>query len=125
MSPIFRNPPPLEIVLQVLEAFGLTKGLNDSSWFSKASIKLDALEKVLIELEPYYMPCKAELYLYSTLTHLTAITILRQVIKPYGVSLKMKERGRYSVKTLWYHLSFDKETKGGAGEESFGTIDFS
>jgi len=43
MLTIFRKEPPLDIVLKVLEAFGL-KGLGDVSWFTKPHIGLDGLE---------------------------------------------------------------------------------
>jgi hypothetical protein len=103
MPPIFRKNPPIDIVLQVLGAFGL-KSIQDGSWFSKKHVRLDLFESVLLDLEPYYMPCKAEDYLYNTLTELRAITILRQVLKTQNVSLSMIERGRGGVKTIWYQI---------------------
>ena len=103
MPAIFRKAPPIEIVLRFIQAFGL-KSLDDAGWFSKSHVRLDILEPALIELEPYYMPCKAKVYLYSEMTELRAITILRQVLKVYDISLKTSERGRDNIKTLWYHI---------------------
>ena len=103
MSPIFRQNPPLDIVLKVLLTFGLSS-LYDASWFAKSHVRLDKLEEVLIELEPYYIPCKAKEYLYTSLTQIKAVTILRQILKVYDIHLQTSERGRGNVKTVWYHL---------------------
>ena len=97
MPAIFRANPPIDLITQILEAFGL-KGLDDAGWFTKDHVRLDILESVLPELEPYYVPCKA-IYIHD-LTPLRAITILRQVLKTQGVSLKTSERGR----GMWYHI---------------------
>jgi hypothetical protein len=103
MPPVFRKTPPIDIILQILSAFGL-KSLNDISWFSKSHIRLQLLEEILLELEPYYMPCKAKEYLYNTLTPLRAVTILRQVLKTQDIHLVSNERGRGNVKTIWYSI---------------------
>ena len=103
MPAIFRKIPPNELLLEFIGAFGL-KGLDDASWFSKSHVRLDQLESVLIDLEPYYVPCKARVYLHSDLTELRAITILRQVLKAHNVILKSSERGRDNMKCLWYHI---------------------
>jgi hypothetical protein len=115
MPSIFRKNPPLDIILRVLESFGI-KGLNDASWFSKTHIRIDILEKVLLELEPYYMPCKAEIYIYNRLTEQRAITILRQVLKTRDIKISTNERCRNGVKTMWYQIiyfnTFDTEEIG-------------
>ena len=103
MPAIFRKLPPHELLLQFIGAFGL-KGLDDASWFSKSHVRLDLLESILIDLEPYYVPCKARVYLHNDLTELRAITILRQVLKAHNVTLKSSERGRDNMKCLWYHI---------------------
>lgn len=108
MPPIFRKEPPLDILIRVLEAFGL-KSLNDASWFSKSHIRLDLLEPILLDLEPYYMPCKAEIYLYNKLTAQRAVTILRQLLKTRSISLSTNERGRNGIKTVWYQILYEKE----------------
>jgi len=98
MPPIFRINPPSDLVKELISAFGL-KGLDDAGWFTKEHVRLDILESILPELEPYYVPCKAE-HLHKELTSLSAITILRQVLKTQGVTLKSSERGR----GMWYHI---------------------
>jgi hypothetical protein len=119
MPPIFRREPPLELVIQVLAAFGL-KSINDASWFSKYHIRLDILESVLIELDSYYMPCKAEIYLYKTLTPLRAVTILRHVLKTRDIGISTIEKARGGCKTIWYQII----PKSGQTNESLGNVEF-
>lgn len=119
MPPIFRKEPPLDIILRVLEAFGL-KGLGDASWFTKPHIRLDLLELVLLDLEPYYMPCKAEIYLYNKLTAQRAVTILRQILNTRDIHLSTNERGRNGIKTIWYQIVAEKPQD----SESLGTVEF-
>jgi hypothetical protein len=119
MPPIFRKEPPLDIIVKVLEAFGL-KGLGDASWFTKPHIRLDVLEPVLLDLEPYYMPCKAEIYLYNKLTPQRAVTILRQVLNARGIHLSTNERGSNGVKTIWYQIVSEKPSD----VENLGHIEF-
>jgi hypothetical protein len=119
MPPIFRKEPPLELVTRVLMAFGL-KSINDASWFSKFHIRLDILESVLIELDSYYMPCKAEIYLYKDLTPLRAVTILRHVLKVHNVHLSTVEKTRGKCKTVWYQII----PKPGEANESIGHVEF-
>ena len=119
MPPIFRKEPPLDIVVRVLEAFGF-KGLGDASWFTKPHIRLDILELVLLDLEPYYMPCKAEIYLYNKLTAQRAVTILRQVLNARDIHLSTNERGRNGVKTIWYQIVAEKPQD----TESLGHVEF-
>ena len=119
MPPIFRKDPPLDIVLRVLEAFGL-KGLNDASWFTKPHIRIDVLETVLLDLEPYYMQCKAEIYLYNKLTAQRAVTILRQVLHTRAIHLSTNERGRNGVKTIWYQIVAEKPQS----SENLGHVEF-
>ena len=119
MPPIFRKEPPLEIITRVLSAFGL-KSIDDASWFSKSHIRLDVLESVLIDLDSYYMPCKAEIYLYKELTPLRAVTILRHVLKTCDIHLSTVEKARGGNKTIWYQIiPKNRETT-----ESLGNVDF-
>ena len=100
---IFKEEPPADLILKFIQGFGL-KSLNDQGWFSKDHVRLDILDTFLIELEPYYLPCKATTYLHESLTPLRAITILRQLLKTQNISLKSCERGRNNIKTVWYHI---------------------
>jgi len=100
MPVIFRNKPPLELVEQILETFGL-KTTCDKAWFTKPQIHLDKLEILLVELEPYYMPCMAVL---TPLTQSRALTILRQILREYGISIKSVEKSTGGKKQIWYSI---------------------
>ena len=103
MPKIFRQRPPLELVERILESFGL-RSINDKSWFSKPQIRILNLEELLLELEPYYMPCMAS-QLKEPLTQSRAITLLRQVLKEHGSSIKIVEKSTGGKKELWYSIN--------------------
>lgn len=109
MPPVFREKPSNELVTRILTSFGLTRGLCDTSWFNKQNIKLLNLEQLLPELEPFYIPCKANDYLNSELTPNRAITILRQILKEYNSKLLSSEKSSAGEKTTWYHIQSYKE----------------
>jgi hypothetical protein len=104
MPKVFRENPPVELIEKVLLAFSL-HGLHDFSWFSRTSIQMNMFEEVLPLLEPYYIPCKAKEYLYTTITTARAITILRQLLKTVDASLVCSEKSRMGVKSIWYQIS--------------------
>ena len=88
MPPVFREIPPIDLVNQCLSCIGLS-GIDDFSTFSKQTIIVNRFEECLPLLEPYYLPCKANDYLYKTpFTYNHILTILRQVLKVHGVGLK-------------------------------------
>ena len=123
MPPVFRELPPLELVIECVKAIGL-KDLNDFTWFSKSQIIVEVLEEILPFLEPYYLPCKAKDYLYKTpFTQSSVITILRQILKVYDININSCEKSQASVKTTLYQLDTKKFSyKKGVTEV---TIDFS
>lgn len=123
MPPVFREVPPKELVLQLLKTAGL-QSLNDSGWFSKTQIQLQSFEELIPQLEPYYLPCKAKVYLHTSLTPSTAVTILRQLLKPYGATLNAVEKTRLSVKCTWYQIQFDTKSSVTNMSEDGVTIDF-
>ena len=86
MPPVFRKIPPLELVEQILKTVGLCS-ITDFSVFNKQQIQLEEFESLLPLLEPYYIPCKAEEYIHSPLTHHRAITIIIQLLKAHSLTL--------------------------------------
>ena len=123
MPPVFREIPPKELVQQILQTFGL-QSLQESTWFTKQQIQLQQLEELLPELEPYYLPCKASTYIHTTLTQNLAITIFRQVLKPYGATLNTTEKSRGGVKSTWYQIQLDTKSSATLMSEDGITIDF-
>ena len=106
MAPVFREAPSLELVEQLLKAIGL-QGTEDFTWFTKKNVNLEKFELCFPELEPYYIPCKAKEYIHSPLTQSRAITVVRQVLKCYGLALKSIEKSEKGVKTTWYQIIRD------------------
>lgn len=104
MPRVFREQPPLELVLRCLRTAGV-HSLHDTTTFLKEGIHLQELEALLPELEPYYMPCKADDFLHAPFTPKRAITILRHVLRAHGVNLCSLEKTLSSQKVLWYQLS--------------------
>jgi len=102
MPKIFRQVPPLELVERILESFGL-RTINDKTWFAKPQINLPAFEEFLPELEPYYMPCVSATRQPTTQSR--AITILRQILREHGSSIKTVEKSTGGKKQAWYCIS--------------------
>lgn len=127
MPSIFRKPPPLDYILKFIQGFGL-KSLNDKGWFSKKHVRLEIIESLLIDLEPYYLPCKAIIYIHQPLTTLRAITILRQLLKSINITLQTRERGRNNMKTVWYQIEMYSPSNCNSsivqGQEEDGFIEF-
>ena len=124
MPPVFRDTPPKEIVNQVLKTIGLT-GFHDTTWFCKTQIQLQDMEELLPLLEPYYLPCKAQAYLHANpFTPNTAITILRQILKPWDASLKTVEKSRGGVKSTWYQIQLDSKDSVNSLTDNGITVEF-
>ena len=102
MPKIFREIPPIEFVEEYIKIVGI-RGLHDNTWFSKACINLDKAEVLFPELEPYYLPCKADI-LHNSLTHGRVITIMRQLLTSHGFKLISKEKTCGHIKGTWYQI---------------------
>jgi hypothetical protein len=109
MPKIFREDPPLELVEEVVKAFGLT-GIQDSTWFSKSHLNVQTLEGLFPELEPYYIPCKAKEFLHPPLTYARGITILKQLCKVHDIHITAAERTCAGVKGMWYQITANCST---------------
>lgn len=102
MPPVFRQSPPLDLILQMLSCYSL-RSLYDSTWFSKITIDVSGLELLIPLLEPYYLPCKSKQYLYN-INPLRSITILRQILKVYNFSLTSTEKTIGNKKSTLYQI---------------------
>jgi hypothetical protein len=103
---MFRTPPPLELVDQVLRSLKLS-GVYDKRWFSKDELPMDSLDEWLPSVEPYYLPCKAQRYLHRDLTPNCVITILRHLLKANSIELKTQEKMINGRKTTLYQVFYD------------------
>lgn len=103
---LFRILPDIEVVQQLLHAFGLSS-LDDNNFFTKNTMKEKNTADIFIsmkqQLETYYLPCKSKVYI-DNITDKKCITILRQFLKVHGYTLISKERYIDRKKLCVYRL---------------------
>lgn len=102
---LFRKRPMLELVEQILQALHFT-GLEDGRAFQKSDIDVAAFEELLPLLEPYYLPCKAKLFLYE-FSQAKAITVIRHLLRAQGYKLRAYEKVSQGVKQTLYQIERD------------------
>ena len=106
---ILREKPPLDLVNRFLNACSLEKGIEDAKSFAKTSISVAAIENLLPELEPYYLPCLVAEYIHTIpFTPSSAITILRHILQAHSIQLYSMERTVAGVRGVWYKLQTTK-----------------
>lgn len=115
INQLFKKEPDQEIILNILNCFGYQNFLEIDQPFCKKDLKskntVKKIEKLKGDLEKYYIPCKAKLYLKKKLTEKKAITILRQFLKNDGFYLAYWETYVDGVKTTYYQIKQDKKNK--------------
>lgn len=103
---LFRQIPPKEVCLMVLETFGITD-FNDGTPFSRKELKAVNCVEKMEQLKPllltYYLPCKARTYLHD-LTEKNVITILRQLLRLHGYTILSKEKYLKGTKYILYQI---------------------
>ncbi len=108
---LFKERVPEGLATNVVKCFGL-ESMDDISLFSRNDvIKHDTIQKLLAlkeELEIYYLPCKAKCYLVC-IDYKKAITILRQVLRLFGLTLHTRQKYVQSKKITFYNIA--KENK--------------
>lgn len=102
---LFRKKPTLELVEQILQALHFT-GLDDGRTFQKTDMDVTAFEELLPLLEPYYLPCKAKLFLYD-FSQAKAITVIRHLLRSQGYKLRAYEKVSQGVKQTLYQIERD------------------
>ena len=110
---LFNKKPTEDVISCLLVCFGL-ENLEDPKIFTKKDLKeintIREIEKLIPELQEFYLPCKRKKYL-TELTYKKIITILRQFIKCYDYVLYSKEKYIQGEKYLTYQMmSEDKKT---------------
>ena len=101
-KPLFRVQIEKEIVEEFLIHIGFL-GLHDKKVFTKFDIPKDKFEDILIQIEPYYIPCKAKRFLYD-LNEGKQITILRHLLRAIGYDLLVQEKVLHNVKSTTYQI---------------------
>lgn len=103
---LFLKKPSEEILNKLLVIYCL-ENLDDTKIFSKKDLDdkniIKDMNKLIKELEIYYLPCKRKKYLYD-LNAKKLITILRQVIRCYDYFLYSKERYIQGNKHITYQI---------------------
>lgn len=102
----FKNTPDIKFIMTLLETFGLS-GLEDDRYFTKEHMKeintVENIDKIKSQLEEYYLPCKAKIYL-KDLNEKKVITILRQFVKIYNYKVFSFEKSINGQKQITYRL---------------------
>ena len=102
---LFKKSPDVDTTIKLLNHFGI-QDLNDNHSFHKKNlIDLDTVSEIsnmVDELEKYYLPCKAKVYLRILMKG--CITILRQFLKSQGYTLISKEKYINKKKLLIYQM---------------------
>lgn len=104
MTDVFRSLPDKELVAEWLSRLQILN-FADFHTFTERSFPFEAFNSILLEIEPYYFPCKARTYLYRDMTMKHAMTVLRQLVRPYGYTFLTHERLINGQKCYEYYLS--------------------
>ena len=106
INQLFKNRPPQDKVLTILEYFNLT-GFEDTKSFTKKDLTMfDTVKKInenIVVLEELYLPCKAKIYL-TELNEKKCVTILRQLLKLFKYNLKSTEKYIQGDKMIEYNI---------------------
>lgn len=101
-KPLFRVQIENKFVEELLIHIGFL-GLHDKKVFTKFDIPKDKFEEILIQIEPYYIPCKAKRFLYD-LNEGKQITILRHLLRAIGYDLLVQEKVLHNIKSTTYQI---------------------
>ena len=104
---LFRKIPPKNVVINVLNVFGL-KDFDDQRYFSRKDLEtLRCVDTMNNKIKPllvdYYLPCKSRTYL-NDLTPKNVITVLRQIVRLYDYNVISKEKYIKGDKFIIYQL---------------------
>jgi hypothetical protein len=114
INQLFSKNPDREIILEILNAFGIQNINNIDQPFNKKDLEkrktVEKMQKIRHKLEEYYIPCKAKVYLKKNLTNRSIMTILRQFIKNEGYFINYWETYVDGVKTTYYQIKENVKT---------------
>ena len=63
----------------------------------------EKFEDIVVQIEPYYIPCKASRFLYD-LNEGKQITILRHLLRAIGYDLLVQEKVLHNIKSTTYQI---------------------
>jgi hypothetical protein len=97
--PLFREIPPWTLVVEILKLLKLPT--EPPFTFQRSVIDLMNSDEAVYLLEPYYVPCKAKLFLSYTDTK-RWVTILKHLLIPHGWVVLTYETTRDKKKAIFY-----------------------
>lgn len=105
---LFKEKIPEDIFQELLLIFNI-RDINDiSHCFSKQDLLnsdiISKIENIKHKIYPYYLPCKARVYLEEIDVN-KCITIFRQILKLYQMKLESKQKYVKYKKTTVYFVS--------------------
>ncbi len=106
INQLFKKNIPTDLLEKILNCFNL-KSLDDAKIFTKYDLDLNETITKICEIKPelelYYIPCKAKIYL-TNITTKKCITILRQILKLYNYYLESSEKYIAKKKKIAYQM---------------------
>lgn len=107
INQLFKTNVPEDLFIKIYTCFGI-KSLESEYTFTKLDlIKLNTVEnlnELIEELESFYLPCKAKVYL-DDLNVNKSITVLRQILRLYNMLLNSKQKYIKHKKTTIYYVT--------------------
>lgn len=111
INQLFTQKVGTDLLIKLLSCFGL-RNLQDKRMFSKCDMAqlntVQLLSTLVPELEIFYLPCKAKIYL-AGLTEKKALTVLKQVLRLHGYHLLSQEKNMNNKKVIFYRLISETE----------------
>lgn len=97
-----------ELLSDLLQCFNL-RSLDDTTIFCVNDLIVNnSISKfntnIYSKLKPYYLPCKAKIYL-ENISENKLITILRQVVRLFDYKVCTTKKSKNKVKTIFYYLN--------------------
>jgi hypothetical protein len=98
---LFREFPPWEIVVQILNMLNISTHFPTT--FQRSDLIFDRAPEAIMLLRPYYKPCKARQYL-EDVPEQRWITLLRHILMANGYEMKSQETTRNKKKAILYTI---------------------
>lgn len=107
MFQLFRDKPPLQIIMNMLKCVGIENLQDTKHTFTKEDIA-NCIENTcwndnLILLKEYYLPCKYKKYC-ENVNAKKLITVMKQCLRSYSYKLESKEMYLSGKKHIVYYL---------------------
>lgn len=110
---LFKAHIPEELFVKIYTCFGI-KDIHHEHMFCKTDlVKIDTLGQLSAlkeDLSQYYLPCKARMYLLE-LTINKCITVFRQVLRLFQMTLASRQKYIKHKKTTFYYVVKNTDNK--------------